>query len=108
MDNFQFDTEKLAIKSGWACSGICNTIRIPAYFVLNYTRVELVALQEKYKATGMGKNMPVVMLYLHKSLLSIDSAQEWLCVHEISPMPNINASELAKLKDAPKFKDLIK
>jgi hypothetical protein len=24
MDNFQFDTEKLAIKSGWACSGICT------------------------------------------------------------------------------------
>jgi dGTPase len=26
MDNFQFDTEKLAIKSGWVCSGICKQV----------------------------------------------------------------------------------
>lgn len=32
-----------------------NTVKIPAYFVLNYTRVELVGLQEKFKANGTGK-----------------------------------------------------
>lgn len=32
-----------------------NTSGIPAYFVLNYTRVELVGLQEKYKVDGAGE-----------------------------------------------------
>lgn len=32
-----------------------NLYEIPPYFVLNYTRVELIGLQEIYKANGTGK-----------------------------------------------------
>jgi len=51
---------------------------VPAFFTLNYTRVELLALQEKLKP-GLHD---MITCYLRKAILSIDSALEWLQLHE--------------------------
>jgi len=54
---------------------------IPAFFTLNYTHVELMALKEEYKARGMKKKEPAGH-YLSKAVLAVESSIEWLRVQQ--------------------------
>jgi len=62
---------------------VCTNVTrdIPAFFTLNYTHVELMALKEEYKARGVKKKVPVGH-YLFKAVLAVESSIEWLRVHQ--------------------------
>lgn len=54
---------------------------IPAFFTLNFTRVEIVLLQQDIKTGSSRQNNPVDH-FLQKALLSISGILEWLKSHE--------------------------
>lgn len=54
---------------------------VPAFFTLNFTRVEFVLLQQERKADSSRQNNPVDQ-YLLKALLSVSGALDWLQLHE--------------------------
>ena len=69
---------------------ICtNSARdIPAFFTLNYTYVELIALKEEYKARGVKKKCSCRTL-LFKAILATESSIEWLRVNQTDHKSNI-------------------
>ena len=54
---------------------------VPAFFTLNFTRVEFMLLQQERKADSYRQNNPVDQ-YLLKALLSVSGALDWLQLHE--------------------------
>jgi len=54
---------------------------VPAFFTLNFTRVEFVLLQQECKADSSRQNNPVDQ-YLLKALLSVSGVLDWLQLHE--------------------------
>ena len=54
---------------------------VPAFFTLNFTRVEFVLLQQERKADSSRQNNPVDK-YLLKALLSVSGVLDWLQLHE--------------------------
>jgi len=54
---------------------------VPAFFTLNFTRVEFMLLQQERKADSSRQNNPVDQ-YLLKALLSVSGALDWLQLHE--------------------------
>ena len=69
---------------------VCTNVTrdIPAFFTLNYTHVELMALKEEYKARGVKKKVPVGH-YLFKAVLAVESSIEWLRVNQTDHKSNI-------------------
>ncbi|MDP2335920.1 MAG: RteC domain-containing protein [Bacteroidota bacterium] len=54
---------------------------VPAFFILNFSSVEIVLLQQERKADNSRQNNPVDQ-FLLKALLSVSGALEWLKSHE--------------------------
>lgn len=79
--------------------GVCQQTKesVPAFFTLNFTRVEIVLLQQKRKADNSPQNNPVDQ-FLLKALLSVSGAQEWLQLQDTRHLQD------APTKQAPDFK----
>jgi hypothetical protein len=62
---------------------VCTNVTrdIPAFFTLNYTHVELMALKEEYKARGVNKKVPA-RHYLDKAVLAVERSIQWLQVQQ--------------------------
>jgi hypothetical protein len=69
---------------------VCTTptSHAPAFFILNYTRLELIALKKEYKAAGINKNVPAEQ-FLLKAVLAVESAMDWLQTHKNEASPNV-------------------
>jgi len=69
---------------------ICTkaTGNIPAFFILNYTHLELIALKEEYKGNGLKKDVPAEQ-FLIKAVLAVESAMNWLQTHKNETSPNV-------------------
>ena len=79
--------------------GVCLQTKenIPAFFILNFTRVEIVLLQQERKADNSLPNHPVDQ-FLLKALLSVSGAQEWLQLQDARHLQD------TQTKQAPDFK----
>jgi hypothetical protein len=69
---------------------VCTTPtgHVPAFFILNYTRLELIALKKEYKAAGINKDVPAEQ-FLLKAVLAVESAMDWLQTHKNEASPNV-------------------
>jgi len=65
-----------------------STGNVPAFFILNYTRLELIALKKEYKATGISENMPAEQ-FLFRAVLAVESAMDWLQTHKNEASLNV-------------------
>ena len=54
---------------------------VPAFFTLNYTRLELIALKDQYKAVGINKDFPAGQFVI-KAITGIESAMKWIQIHK--------------------------
>lgn len=54
---------------------------IPSFFILTYAHAELMILQQTHEASGVQQDNPVWQ-HLFKAILGIESALEWVQLHE--------------------------
>lgn len=58
-----------------------STGNVPAFFILNYTRLELITLEKEFKINGINKSLPAEQ-FLFKAVLAVESAMDWLQTHK--------------------------